>query len=317
MKVQADITTFFTDKGNQFYVEGTSWPLWSLLDDLSISIVRLAVFSLEEQLYDYAEALKEIKAAGKKLYLDIHCSDYWADPSHQRIPITWDFKDINSLRSCFFKYICDICTLVYNSGVEVAYVQVGNEITNGMLWPYLNDLTECSRFLKIAISYIRDSFPGSKIVVHTDLSGFPDKAVQWYQAINSKGVFYDIVGLSYYPVWHGTLETLKKTINRVHFSCQKPVILCEIGYMSTTQKTKAWFGTWQCGSIDYTPQGQSDYLEYLVAQLAGYKEYIIPEMYYWGGFSYVSKEHFPVALFDNNGNALPAIKTIKRINLNQ
>jgi len=314
VNIQADITTYFVDKGNKFYVNGTCTPLPAILDDLSITTVRLAVFSLGKPMYNYNEAFKLVKASGKKLFLDIHCSDYWADPSHQRIPVSWDFKDLNGLRDCFLSYIGAICEMIKDSEVDVEYVQIGNEITNGMLWPYLSELSECARFLRMSFFYVRDFFPLAKIVLHTDLSGFPEKAARWYQTMNDNGVICDIAGLSYYPVWHGTIKTLKETITRVHSSIQKPITLCEIGYMNTKHKTTAWFGDWQCGNIPYSPIGQAEYIRHLLSQLEEVKDIMIPELFYWGGFSFISQEHFPVALFDRKGNALPVYDTIRKIN---
>lgn len=314
MNIQADITTYFVDKGNKFFVNGTCTPLSTVLDNLSITTVRLAVFSLESPMYNYLDALKLVEASGKKLFLDIHCSDYWADPSHQRIPIKWNFKDLHGLRDCFLSYICAICEMVKATEIDVKYVQIGNEITNGMLWPYLSDLSECARFLKLAICCVKDYFPLAKTILHTDLSGSPEKAAHWYQLMNNNGVQYDIGGLSYYPVWHGTIKTLKETIIRVHSLIHKPVILCEIGYMNTEQKTTAWFGDWRSGDIHYTPHGQAEYIRHLLHQLDELNELIIPEMFYWGGFSFISQEHFPVALFDIKGNALPVYDTIQKIN---
>jgi arabinogalactan endo-1,4-beta-galactosidase len=121
-------------------------------------------------------------------------------------------------------------------------------------------------------------------------------------------VDYDLVGLSYYPVWHGPLKELEKTVSDVSLLTGKNVILCEIGYMNTEQKTSAWFGHWKCDDIPYSPDGQRQYLEYFKKFLQNrLSPYLHPEMFYWGMFSYDNNDHFPVALFDRRGNALPAL----------
>ena len=311
MKIQSDITTCFLDSLPPFYLHGREACLADVLDEASIDTLRLSFFSHNSSLLTVEKSLSLLQQTDtiqRSLYLCVHCSDTWADPSHQDIPHSWNFSDMKSLKSCFLDYLTAIFEAVKSKNINVRYVQVGNEISNGLLWPFLRSPYEYVDFVKTAHYLCRRYFPSAAIVLHTDLSYSSEKACEWYELMKQRNIDYDLVGLSYYPVWHGPLKQLEKTVSDVSRLTGKKVMLCEIGYMNTEQKTSAWFGHWQCGDIPYSPEGQRQYLEYFKQFIQNrLSSCIHPELFYWGMFSYRNNEHFPVALFDRNGYALPAL----------
>lgn len=313
MKVEADITTYFIEESGNLYVNGDKKPLSEVLDIMSIDTLRLAIFSEESSLLSIEESIQKVKQLNKKLYLAIHCSDTWADPSHQLIPNSWSFANIKELRICFVKYLTSIFELVQSNQIDVKYIQVGNEISNGMLWPYLANPYEYLEFIKTAHGLCRKYFPQALIVLHTDLSYSTEKACRWYSLMKKCRVDYDLVGLSYYPVWHGHLERLSQTITDVVKVADKKVMLCEVGYMNTEEKTTAWFGDWRCGDIEYSAQGQMQYMRHFKEFLNQRNNEIYPEIFYWGAFSHLSNEHYPIALFSRDGIALPAFYEFNHI----
>ncbi len=314
MKIEADITTALLNKNNCYQLNGSNVDINEVLQYADIDTVRLSFFSHKSTLFSLKETLELLKSVKVGVYLCIHCSDYWADPSHQEIPKEWDFKDLKELKSCFVSYLIEIFEAVRDSGVNVRKIQVGNEISNGLLWPYLNSPYQYVDFIKTAHLLCRQYFPSALIVLHTDLSYSPEKARQWYELMQMRNVDYDLIGLSYYPVWHGTLDNLKENMTQLYKLIGKQIILCEIGYMNTPEKTSAWFGDWQCGDIPYSPDGQKDYIQHLLHFIQhNLLEYTYPEMYYWGLFSYSSEEHFPVSLFDKKGKALPALYSLNKL----
>lgn len=307
MIYNVDITTFFLDRDMGQEVSSLLGPIEQVLDELNVDTVRVSVFS------DY-RYLSQVPS-NKDIYLDIHLSDTWADPSHQEIPKSWDFMNLSGLRSCYIDYISTLIDYIKSLSLKVKYIQVGNEITNGFLWPYLYSPQEYVRFLKIAHFLLRDAFPDAKLIVHTDLSYSPEKAVNWYSQILDYQLDYDFIGLSYYPVWHGTLSTLRDTITSLNSIIQKQILLCEVGYMNTSRKTSAWFGNWQCDNIPYSPQGQARYIKHFYDFSMTLQECLVPELYYWGAFSFKSNEHYPMSLWSKRGKPLPALLAIKEINL--
>lgn len=314
MKINADITTALFDKEMFYRLNGESADINAILNYADIDTVRLSFFSNTSTLSTITQTLDSIKKIQANLYLCVHCSDSWADPSHQNIPKEWDFKDARGLKECFIDYLMTIFKAVRDSGVRVRMVQVGNEISNGLLWPYLNTPYEYVDFIKTAHRLCRQYFPAALIVLHTDLSYSTQKATQWYSLMSMRNVDYDLIGLSYYPVWHGTLANLTDTVKQLYGLIGKQIILCEIGYMNTTQKSSAWFGDWQCGDIPYSEEGQDMYLKYLLQYAQEHlSACLYPEMFYWGMFSSSSEEHFPISLFNRGGEALPALYTLNKI----
>ena len=312
-KLQADVTTYMSSRV-PFFLNNKKTGIAETLDLAGIDTLRLSVFSQTSELLTIDESLSlyDIVSVEKQmLYLCVHCSDTWADPSHQQIPKAWSFANAKQLKTCFTDYLISIFNKVKERGIHVKYIQVGNEISNGLLWPFLGKPYEYVEFIKTAHILCREYFPSALIVLHTDLSYSAEKAAEWYKLMELRKADYDLVGLSYYPVWHGPLKQLRKTIDTVAETTGKDVILCEIGYMNTEEKTSAWFGHWKCDDIPYSPEGQRDYLNYFRKYLEDIPN-LHPEMFYWGALSYTDDIHFPVSLFDRQGEALPAFYELNK-----
>jgi arabinogalactan endo-1,4-beta-galactosidase len=311
MKYQADITTYLLnpDEKNVFFVNNTKTDFAAILKASDLSTLRLSFFSEDSALLPIGKSLqilKQVKQSNSSLYLCVHCSDSWADPSHQVVPASWSFSNKNELMKVFLEYLESIFGQVKNTGVEVKIVQVGNEISNGLLWPHLTKPYEYVNFIKAAHALSRHYFPQAQIVLHTDLSYSFKKALDWYGFMEKRKVDYDLVGLSYYPAWHGDFARLSKTMREAFALTSKKIILSEVGYMNTEQKTSAWFGEWKCDNIRYSPEGQKTYLNRLKQFSLDHAQILHSDLFYWGMFSSNHPDHFPIALFNNQGHALPA-----------
>jgi arabinogalactan endo-1,4-beta-galactosidase len=315
MKIQADITTYLLNSSakNSFYINQKETGLDDILKAADIDSIRLSFFSDASALLPIDESirlLKTLKNHRRSFYLCIQCSDTWADPSHQRPPKSWDFSGKKSLMDAFVEYLASIFERVKTTGSIVRYIQIGNEISNGILWPHLTKPYEYVNFIKTAHQLCRHYFPEAQIVLHTDLSYSPGKAMEWYHFMEKRNVDYDLAGISYYPVWHGGLEQLSESVKGIFQVTSKKIILSEMGYMNSAEKTSAWFGDWQCGNIPYSLEGQKEYLTKLKQFCLEHGQFMHDNMFYWGMFSSYHPEHFPIALFDRNGQALPAFYEI-------
>lgn len=317
MKIQADITTYCISKNTHtpFSIHGIQKSFPEIIDFLNIDTLRLSFFSNESPLLSIDDSIKiiqEFNANPISLFLCVHCSDSWADPSHQKIPKSWSFFDKKGLMECFSQYLISIFEKISDIGVHVKFIQVGNEISNGLLWPYLESPHEYVNFIKYAHILCRQYFPNAKLILHTDLSYSSEKALLWYKLMLKRRIDYDLVGLSYYPVWHGGFIQLSTTIKQIFKLTGKKILLCEVGYMYTEIKTNSWFGDWKCDNIPYSPSGQLKYIQELVKFAEIHLNYIYPEMYYWGLFSHNHEDHYPISLFDINGQALPALYELNK-----
>jgi arabinogalactan endo-1,4-beta-galactosidase len=191
---------------------------------------------------DKARALalaKRAKRAGMKILLDPHYSDFWADPGKQPIPAGWP-TDLDGLTKKIHSYTRGLVRDFADQGTPVDLLQVGNEITNGILWPvgqlYLSDGTQqwpqFATLLKAAITGARQGSRSEsmRIMLHIDKGGLMGDTRWFFDNIIGQGVPFDIIGQSYYPMWHGSMADLKANLNDSVSRYGKPVLLAEIAY---------------------------------------------------------------------------------------
>lgn len=270
---------------------------------------------------------KRVKALGAKLVLDLHYSDTWADPQRQEKPAAWANLSFGELVDEVYSYTRSVVSRFVEEGVAPDYVQVGNEITCGMLWP---DGKVCdvenpeeqwgklAALLKAAVKGVRDGSGGwpVKVVVHLHTGG-DWGATRWFlEKLEEHGVEYDVVGLSYYPWWQGSLEGLRENIEGIVRTFEKEVVVVETAYpwRSTRVEELPWAKpehmVWSS-----TPYGQREFLEALVetVKAAG-----------GSGVLWWEPAAVPVtgltlwlngstALFDAGGHPLPALKSFKSL----
>ncbi|MBQ9261184.1 MAG: glycosyl hydrolase 53 family protein, partial [Prevotella sp.] len=163
---------------------------------------------------------RQAKKAGLQVMLDFHYSDTWADPGKQFTPKAWEKTDARQLADSVYAHTKASLMALKRAGITPEMIQVGNEITNGMLWPtgqlYPKDAptdeesmskrwdTLCD-FLKAGAKACRKICPKSQIIIHTEKAGDWDVTRNYYQQLRRRHVDYDIIGLSYYPMWHKSI----------------------------------------------------------------------------------------------------------------
>lgn len=240
---------------------------------------------------DYVKRIgKRIKDAGCRFMLDFHYSDTWADPSCQLIPSAWTADTSNdALADKVGSYTADCLKELKAYGAEPDFVQIGNEISYGMLlrndddkvYPVMQK-SQCamqwarlSLLLNAAAKAVRSN-SAAKIIIHTERTDSPDQTRNFYSYISD--VDYDIIGLSYYPFWHGTLAQLSTTLTTLQTAFpDKPVQIVETAYnfqftpQNPTYDTSA---TWP-----YTPDGQYSYINALISALSTHAN--VEGLSYW------------------------------------
>ena len=231
---------------------------------------------------------KRIKAAGFQFMLDIHYSDTWADPAKQWTPEAWASLSDDALAKKVYDYTVEVLTQLKNAGAEPDFVQTGNEISYGMLWGRPNGtLKQCwpssptanwSRFTKLlsqATKAVRTTTPPAKIILHVErvsskTSLQADNAnyvalTNFYQKMTAAGIDYDIIGLSYYPYFHGAMSELEGAISKLEASYpSKKIMLVETGYPYAWAVSNDFDYT---GTFAYSDSGQKAYTDSLVTML--------------------------------------------------
>ena len=255
---------------------------------------------------EYVKKLgKRIKDAGMTFLLDIFYSDTWTDVSQQWIPTSWNMNRNTATETIAAKvksYTTEAINALTAYGAKPDYVQIGNEVSYGMLWDNLTDKnkntwffnnssgytaqqTKIDRFaaiLKAAAEGVRASNASTaKIILHNERTSNSDQVVNFYTWVNQAGFTdYDIIGLSYYPKWHGYLSNLKTVLTNLKNAFQgKKVQIVETGYHHTTPYSFA-SSDFDTSSIwAYSPAGQAAFLADLIEALNGFDN--VDGLYYW------------------------------------
>lgn len=229
------------EKGMKFLEEGKETDAIVLLGTHGFNYIRLRIFVNPENEKGYSpgkgycglprtlEMARRIKAAGMKLLLDFHYSDYWADPQQQYKPLAWADLDFETLRDSLKIYTSKVLLALKQQGTMPAMVQVGNEINHGILWPdgHIGNPDQLAALLKAAVEGVVTVDPDLPVMMHIALGGQNQEAVFWLDNMIARGLKFDIIGLSYYPRWHGTLDDLKNNMNDLDKRYNKPLIVVE------------------------------------------------------------------------------------------
>lgn len=259
------------------------------------NIARLRLFvnpdlnSTACQDLDYViESACAMRDAGMSICLDFHYSDTWADPGKQYKPSIWESLGTTELAEKVYTYTKETLTTLKGENIIPTHIQIGNEITAGMLWDTgrisvwgdtYDTTTQWNNFILLltkASTACREVCPDAKIIVHTDRGGDAETARRYYDRI--KDIDYDIIGLSYYPYWHGSLTQLGNTVRTLSTDfADKEIMIVETGF---------GYNEWSddSASADYgnypsTPEGQSQFLTTLVYTLKQYDH--VTGIFYW------------------------------------
>ena len=284
---------------------------------------------------DYVVALgKRIKKAGFQFLLDFHYSDSWADPSKQFTPSAWSSLSANELYTKIYDYTKDALQQLVAADATPDFIQTGNEISYGMLWGsssaaasswkkcYTSSTENWSYFttlLKQAGKACREVCPKAKIIIHTERAGQTSVLNAFYDRMKSYDVDYDIIGLSYYPYYHGTLTTLKNNLQGLASTyADKKIMIVETGY----------YHAWQPSDVSYdlsstypiTAEGQKKFTDALIETLNGVSN--VNGLFWWWpeaneyGLNWntkrVTDNWYNAGLWDNQtGKAMPAVESLK------
>ena len=318
--------------GAIFKEAGVPDDIFAIMARNGVNTIRLRLWHTPaEEWYDLESTVglaRRIKAAGLDFLLDFHFSDTWADPGRQTKPAAWAGLSFDLLRDSLYAYTHHVMTTLKDEDISPAYVQIGNEISQGLLWDEgrvggnFNGASQWSQLrtlLNDASRAIRDvSGDDVQIIIHTDRGGDVAGATWFFDNITSQPVDFDMIGLSYYPWWHGSFEDMQHTINTVAAKYAKPVLIAETGYPWTLQwydNTNNFVGLPEHllpGYDDDLPDAQYRFLRDLIEIVKGVPDnrgagisYWAPEFMAVPGVGSVWEN---VALFDNNGEVLPAIR---------
>lgn len=279
---------------------------------------------------DYVVALaKRIKQAGFKWMLDFHYSDTWADPGKQWTPQDWLGLSDESLADTLYRYTAHCLRTLKEAGAAPDFIQTGNEISFGMMWGARGtEANRCYvrspeahwqrffRFLRAAVQACREETPGARIIIHSERSGDTPVLADFVSRLKRFGVDCDILGLSYYPYYHGYMDKLRASLDMLHQALPAtPIMIVETGYPAQWSMN---------GEYDYSSTfpisdaGQAAFTDSLINMLHEYGQ--VTGLFWWFpeaneyGVDYrnsVTSSWYNATLFDNNtGRAFSALSVL-------
>jgi arabinogalactan endo-1,4-beta-galactosidase len=256
---------------------------------------------------DYTIALAQrARKLGFHFLLDLHYSDTWADPGKQFIPAAWKGLKHKQLVDQVFRYTGDTIAAFAQAGVLPDMVQLGNEITNGMLWPdgkLPDNWDNFADLLNAGIAGVdagRGSLPKPRIMIHIERTGDYDAAVWFFSNLIAHHVPFDVIGLSYYPFWHGRIGMMRGNLHDLALRYRVPIIVVETAY-NWTPGAMAGKKT----EFSESPEGQLKFLRAVDAAVRSVPGGLGQGVFWWEPAAEGSLRGR--SFFDNDGNVLPVI----------
>ena len=159
-------------------------------------------------------------------------------------------------------------------------LQLGNEIRNGILWPTgqldgsADQWDRLGTLLRAAAAGARDAKgPTPRLVVHYDQGGDNAGSRWFFDNVVAQHVPFDVIGLSYYPFWHGTLSQLRTNVDDLAQRYQRDVSVVETQYGWTLdngdqENNFLWTPDLLVPGYPATPGGQLGFASDLLSILA-------------------------------------------------
>ena len=361
-----DISTYFEEKeiNAKYYIDGREVDPIKIFVNQGVSYMRIRVWNhpYDEEGHPYLAGTNDTKEFirlgtlakkyGMRIILDFHYSDFWADPGKQYAPKEWKDLSFEEVVDKVYEFSKEVLLLAKEKDLPIDYVQVGNEITNGMIWPFgqldgsvspRRGYENLFKLLESGVKAVRD-FSQAKVIIHLERSYDQVIYNEFFSHMVKYGLDYDVIGMSYYPYWHGTTVQLFANIKMLKEKFHKDVMIVETGYGFTAEDYIKEGSHAQLvftdGEKDYlnqkmeypmTKDGQRKFVKDLLekAQTAG-----VVGVCYWEplwlpgeGICWASKYVLPYihqedakslrnewanqCLYDYEGNALPALSEFR------
>lgn len=364
--------------GAKYYDEGKETDILAVMKKYDVDTIRIRLWNDpwsesgesygagENDLKTSLEIAKRVTAAGFGVLLNFHYSDFWADPGKQFKPKAWASYGVEELEKAVYDFTFSVMNKFLENGVNITMVQVGNELSNGLLWPEgkVPNYDNIARFINAGIRAVRKAderrilgvingvnekcreLEKIPVMIHLDNGGNNALYREWFDNFTRRGEDFEIIGLSYYPFWHGSLQMLTDNMNDIAERYGKDLIVAEVSmgytmedykeYEKLSDEERKGYATKPAlvEKIEYpmTEQGQYDFMEDFFNRISHIKGGKGRGFFYWepawipvegsgwatpASLKYIEdpgpcgNEWANQALFDYDGNALPTLQLIR------
>lgn len=221
-----------------------------LMKNYGMDAIRLRVWVNPKQGWSSKEDVltmaKRAAALGMELMIDFHYSDWWADPGKQNIPAKWKDYDLAEMKKAVADHTAETLQLLKDNGINVKWVQVGNETRDGMLWPMgqisKGNMKNYAELSQAGYDAVKKVYPDAEVIVHID-NGFDNEVYNYiFDGLMDNGAKWDIIGMSVYPYWAmdagrepDEVSTLRDAIDNIRklnekYGCK--IMITEVGVES-------------------------------------------------------------------------------------
>lgn len=346
--------------GAKYYDNGEERDLLAIMKSYDVDTIRIRLWNDpwsetgesygagENDLKTSLEIAKRVTAAGFGVLLNFHYSDFWADPGKQIKPKAWADYGVKELEQAVYDYTLESMQTFLDAGVNITMVQVGNELSNGLLWPEgkVPNYDNIATFVNAGIRAVRKEDAAIPVMIHLDNGGNNALYREWFDNFTKRGEDFEIIGLSYYPFWHGSLQMLNDNMNDIAERYGKDLVIAEVSmgytmedyknYEKLSDEERKGYATRPAlvEKIEYpmTKQGQYDFMEDFLNRISHIKGGKGKGFFYWepawipvpgsgwatpASLKYMNdpgpcgNEWANQALFDYDGNALPTLSLIR------
>ena len=228
-------------KGMVFSDQGVAKDALLILKEKGFNYIRLRIFvdpsadsgySPKKGFCDLAHTLvmaKRMKAVGMKFLLDFHYSDNWADPGHQIKPSAWEKLSFPEMKQALKNHTMEVLSALKKQHTFPDMIQVGNEINHGIVWPEGSNanMDQLIDLLKEGVAGVRAVSKSVPIMMHLACGGQNEESVKFLDQLIAANLSFDVIGQSYYPQWHGTLDDLKNNLTDLAKRYRQEIIVVE------------------------------------------------------------------------------------------
>ena len=286
--------------GLKFYNNaGAQQEGMQLLKSLGMNAIRLRVWVNPTDGWcnteDVLNKALRAKALGMKIMIDFHYSDCWADPGKQTKPAAWAAQDFTTLKQSVSTHTFTVLNTLKTNGIIPAWVQVGNETNNGMLWPEGKASTNMNNFAQLVnagYDAVKSIDTSIKVIVHIS-NGYDNGLFRWmFDGLKNNGAKWDIIGMSLYPTstnWATLNSQCLSNMNDMVARYNKDVMLVEIG-MSWTDATAS-----------------NSFIADIITKVKSVNNNRGRGVFYWEPESFNNWKGYTLGAFDNNGKPTTAL----------
>ena len=240
-------TTELEARGGQLCnAQGEPRENTQLMRELGLNAVRLRVWVNPKDGFcakdDVVRMALRAKENGMALMVDFHYSDWWADPGQQNIPAQWKSMNYEQMKQALADHTRDVLSAIKQAGVDVRWVQVGNETTHGFLWPVgraEQNMQQYAGLTDAGYEAVKQVFPQATVIIHLDGGCDPQRYDFIFDGLQQYNARFDMIGLSVYPYWdikagltaswQESVSRATQNINRLWKKFQKPLMVVETG----------------------------------------------------------------------------------------